>query len=229
LGNEFTVGTYRYAGKALFRLPVPAMGVYPSPSGKDFEGCRNHFMWLGSDGLVNKGLDLVLEAFSRTPEHLLTVCGPVEKEEDFEKVYYEELYHTRNIHTIGWVDLEGEKFKEISERCVGLVYPSCSEGQSGAVVNCIRAGLIPIISYESGVDVEGFGVTLRDCTVDGIVAAVQNINRLPEEKLRGMAVKAWDYARMNHTKEKYARELKRFLDMVISAPAEEEFVIKADP
>jgi hypothetical protein len=227
LGNEFTVGTYGYAKKNIFQLPVPAMSVYPSPSDKDFEGCRHKFMWLGSDGLVNKGLDLVLEVFSRAPEKHLTVCGPVERERDFEKAYYKELYETPNINSVGWVDVGGDEFKEIVGNCIGLIYPSCSEGQSGAVVTCMQAGLIPIISYESGVDVKGFGETLRQCTVDEIFDSIQRVSRFPSERMREMAVSTWEYARVNHTREKYAGELKRFLEMVISEPVGKSFPMEA--
>ena len=75
---------------------------YPWPEAKDFEACRTRFLWLGSRGMVFKGLDLVLDAFVQMPEYHLTVCGPVAKEKDFEQVYYQELYHTSNIHTYGW-------------------------------------------------------------------------------------------------------------------------------
>ena len=76
-GNQFNVGTYEYAGKPIFQIPLPTCVVYPEPDNKDFSTYNTHFLWLGSDGLVHKGLDLVLEAFSQMPEYRLTVCGPI--------------------------------------------------------------------------------------------------------------------------------------------------------
>ena len=154
LGNEFTISTYRYANKPLYRLPISAAALYPWPEDKDFEQTRKHFLWFGSTGFVHKGLDLVLEAFADMADYDLTICGPIDNEKDFESAYYTELYKTPNIHTVGWIDISSSRFLEITRNCIGVVYPSCSEGQCGGVVTCMHAGLIPIISYESGVDVD---------------------------------------------------------------------------
>ena len=104
LGNEFTVGTYAYADKPLYRLPISSSALYPWQEDKNFEACRNHYLWLGSYGFVHKGLDLVLEAFAEMPQYHLTVCGPIEEESDFATAYEKELYRTPNIHTAGWID-----------------------------------------------------------------------------------------------------------------------------
>jgi len=216
LGNSFTISTYHYAQKPIFRIPVPTCTVYPFPENKNYENCRNRFLWLGNRGLVHKGLDLVLEAFAEMPAYHLTVCGPIQKEKDFENVFYEELYQTPNIHTVGWVDVDSPKFLEIANKCVGLIYPSCSEGQSGAVVTCLQAGLIPIISYESGVDVHDFGIILKDCSIEEIKRSVQMVSNLSVEELKRMARNTWEYARANHTREKYAEEYRETVEKIIS-------------
>lgn len=127
-GNAFTLDTYRYANTPLFRVPISTCAQFPWPENKDFEACRSNFLWFGSGGFVHKGLDLVLEAFAQIPEHHLYVCGPLLKEKDFVKAYYKELYQTPNIHAVGWVDVDGPAFREIANKCLGLVYVSCSEG-----------------------------------------------------------------------------------------------------
>jgi glycosyltransferase involved in cell wall biosynthesis len=216
LGNNFTISTYHYAQKPIFPVPVPTCTVYPCPENKNYETCRNHFLWLGNLGLVHKGLDLVLEAFAEMPDYHLSVCGPIQKEKDFEKAFYKELYQTPTIHTVGWVDVSSPKFLEIANKCVGLIYPSCSEGQSGAVVTCLQAGLIPIISYESGVDVHDFGIILKDCSINEIKRSIQMVSKLPAEELKQMARKAWEYARANHTREKYAKEYQKTVEKIIN-------------
>ena len=60
---------------------------------------------------------------------------------------------------------------------------------------CLHAGLIPIISYESGIDVEDFGVILKDNSIKTIKNTVQMISSLPGEQLQPMARKAWEFAR----------------------------------
>lgn len=216
LGNNFTIDTYSYAEKSIFRIPLPAITVYPWQEDKDYEISRNHFLWFGGRGLVHKGLDLVLDAFAKMPDYHLTVCGPIQEEKDFENAFYKELYQTPNIHTIGWVDVSSPEFTEITKRCIGFIYPSCSEGQSGAVVTCLQAGLIPIISYESGVDVDDFGVILKDCSIDEIKRSIIKISNLPTNELKRMARKAWEYARANHTREKFTQEYKKVIEKIIT-------------
>lgn len=216
LGNSFTIGTYSYAQKLILPLSVPTATVYPWPQDKNYDSCRNRFLWFGSSGLAHKGLDLVLEAFVEMPELHLYVCGPIRQEKDFEKAYYEELYHTPNIHTVGWVDVSSTEFIEITNNCLGLIYPSCSEGQSGAVVTCLQAGLIPIVSHESGVDVDSLGVVLKDCSIGEIKNSLRMISSLSAAELQGMSRKAWEFARTNHTIDTYTKEYRKALDKIFT-------------
>jgi glycosyltransferase involved in cell wall biosynthesis len=216
LGNQFTLDTFRYAKKPLYPVPLLSCGCYAWPEGKDFDACRKRFLWFGSGGLVRKGLDLVLEAFAGMPDYHLTVCGPVHGDQDFERAYHKELYETPNIETTGWVDIESPKFRDICMNSVALIYPSCAEGQCGGVVTCMHMGVIPVISYESGVDVHDFGMILPDCSIQEIQNAIQRISSLPGKYLEQMARGAWEYARANHTKEKFAQEYRKIIDHILA-------------
>ncbi len=217
LGNDWTISTFSYANKPIYRLPSSSELLVSWPEDKDFEACRKRFLWFGSHGLVHKGLDLVLETFTEMPEYHLTICGPIKREKDFENAFYKELYQTPNIHTIGWVDLSSPKFIEIMNSCVGAIYASCSEGQSGSVVTCLQGGLIPIISRECGVDVsDDFGVILKNCSIEKIKNSVQRIASIPVQELKQMSRKAWEFARKNHTREKFAQEYRKIVEKFIS-------------
>lgn len=167
-------------------------------------------------GMVHKGLDLVLEAFSELPDCHLTVCGPVNREPDFEQAYAKELYRTKNIQTTGIVDLRSELFRSIVRNTGSLLYPSCSEGQAGSVITAMHAGLIPVISAESGVNVEDFGIIFPECTVDEIIKTATTIARTPENELERMAKGAWQYARDNHTRQTFAENYDRFVSRILS-------------
>lgn len=227
LGTQATMDTYRYANKPLFPIPISTPVVYPWHDGKDFETVRHRYLWFGSEGCVHKGLDLVLEAFVELPEHHLTVCGAVRSERDFEREYFNELYHTPNIHMAGWVDVRSAEFLAIANSCAALVYPSCSEGQSGAVVTCMHAGLIPIISRESGVDVQGFGHILTDCSVETIKDSVRTISRLPANELSTRARGAWEYARATHTRDQFANVYARTIGHIMVLEGQKERVCSA--
>jgi len=207
LGNEFTIGTYRFAGKQIERVPSPSSLLYPWPEEKDFESCRTHFLWFAGCGLVHKGLDLLLEAFAAMPEYHLWICGSVESEKDFTAVYRRELYETENIHVVGWLDLNDPKLLRIMQQCVGLLHPSCSESGGSAVIACMHAGLIPVVSYESSVDVApDFGIVLKKSSIEEIQDAVRLVAGMPAATLKAMARNTWERARAEHSPEKFVEE-----------------------
>lgn len=215
LGNQFNISTYRYAQKPIFQIYLPTCSIYHLPEDKDYEACRKNYLWFGSVGFVHKGLDLVLEAFAEMPDYRLYVCGPMHKDKVFEKIYYKELYQTPNIHTIGWVDIDSPKFIEISSNCVGNVFPSCSEGGGASVITSQQLGLIPVVSYESNVEVCDFGVTLKDCSIDEIKKTIRMVSSLPANELELMSRKAWEFANTNNTKERFAEEYRKFATKMI--------------
>lgn len=209
-GHEFTVDTYRYAKKPLYRVPKGLPLARPWQEEKDFAAVRNRFIWFGGIGMVHKGLDLVLEAFASMPEYKLMVCGPVEKEKDFVAAYHRELYETENIDLVGWVDVNSPKFLEITGNSIGLVHPSCSEGCSTAVVACMHAGLVPIISYESSVEISrDCGTVLMKSSVEELQEAIRSVASRPANTLKDMARNTWERARNEHSPERFVDEYKR--------------------
>lgn len=227
-GNQFNISTYCYAQKPIFQIHLPTCAIYPWPEDKNYENCRSHFLWFGSAGLIHKGLDLVLEAFAEMPDCHLTVCGPLRskdqlkddvllsEETDFENTYHKELYQSSNIQTIGWINVESPKFLNITSKCVGIIFPSCSEGGGASVITCMQAGLIPIVSYESNVDVDDFGVTLKDCSIEEIKNSIRMISSLSADELKLRARRAWEYAMANHTRERFAEEYKKIIKKIMT-------------
>lgn len=215
LGNEFTINTYRYAGKQIDRVPFPVLTTYPWPQGKDFSACRRHFLWMSSWAFVHKGLDLVLEAFRDMPDYHLTVAGPMEREPDFQRAYHDELYNTPNIHTIGWLDVTSPAFAEIASGCVGVIFASAGESGCGSVLSAMHAGLIPVVSYETSVDVEDFGTLLSTNSIDGIKAAIQQLSDLPLTELEDRARRSWQYVRAHHTRERFAAGYRSIVETIL--------------
>lgn len=211
LGNHVSAETYAFSRKQIFTVPVPVARLYPEPK-KDYEAVRKTFLWLGSLGFVHKGLDLVLEAFAEMPEYRLVVCGPVNEDREFEQAYYKELYERSNIFTHGWIDVASEEFMSIANASLALIYPSCAEGQSGGAATCMHAGVIPILSRQTGLDLTpGCGLLLNELSVAEVQAQVKAISELSGERLREMALNAWSCARRDHTRENY---LKRYTTII---------------
>lgn len=143
----------------------------PSQSG-------SHFFFFAGSGNVHKGLDLLLEAFKDSPAHLwiTQVIHP-----DFGAAYQRELQECPNIHLVGPLAMRRAAYYELADRCAYAIFPSCAEGQPGSVVECMHHGLIPVVSAESHLDTDGFGITLADCRIETIRATVEDLARRPAE------------------------------------------------
>ena len=216
VGNEFPASTYSYAKKPIFRVPVSTIAIYDWPNDKNFDECRNHFLWLGGAGLLHKGLDLVLEAFSELPDCHLTVCGPIQAERDFSTLYHKELFETVNIRTVGWIDVTSSEFITIANSCVGVISASCSECGAGSVITSMHAGMIPVVNYESSVETGDFGIFLKNCDVHTIKETIKMVAGLPKEELKLRARKTWEYVRANHTRGKFAVEYRNAIEKIIA-------------
>ena len=215
LGNTFTIENYSYANKPIYRIPISTTREFAWQD-RDIDVIRHNYLWFGSSGFVHKGLDLVLELFAGLPEKQLYVCGPFEKEHAFLQEYHQELFETSNIHPVGWVDVNGLKFKEILDQCLGIVFPSCAEGGGGSVISCMHAGVIPVVSYEASVDVTDNGVILKENTVSEMHKSVTQLSGLPATELEGMARETWEHAANIHSKKSFAEKYREFvLDVLL--------------
>lgn len=216
IGNDTTVRTFGLMSKKFVKIPASELIEYDWDENKDFEKCRKNFLWLGNTGFVHKGLDLVIEAFCKHPEFHLDICGPIHLEPEFEKSFHKELYSLDNIKTWDKVDVSSQMFCNLIKETIGIIYPSCSEGTAGSVIVGIHAGLIPIISKESGVDIpENSGVVLSNCSVEEICMKVQEIAIMSRSQLRNMSYLTWSNARERYTKkcfsETYAEFIRNYL------------------
>ena len=210
LGNEFTEQTFRFAVKPMTRVPISSAYEFPFPESRDYEMARKNFLWIGSYGMVHKGLDLVLEAFAEMPDLQLTVCGRPEKEEDYFRLYEKELKDTPNIHFHGWVDMASSEFSKIALTHASVVYPSCSEGGGGSVIHCMHAGMIPVCTREASVDLNDFGVLIREGSVSAVQEAVRKVASMSALEVGDRARASWEHVRAIHTREQFRNNYRAF-------------------
>lgn len=215
-GNAFVYGSFAYAGTPVFEIVNPAIALRPWNAAKDHDACRRRFLWLGSRGLAHKGLGRTLEAFAGLSDHHLTVCGPLDAEPAFCAAYRRELRQYPNIRAHGWIDLTDSAFDEVAGATLAHLLPSCAEAQAGAVINCMAAGLIPMVSRAVGMDVDPeFGVLLEDDSPPGIREAARALADRPAGELRDMARRAWEIAHEQHSIPRYKAMVGDILERII--------------
>ncbi len=210
IGNDWTRSTYASLGVSPTMIPAPYVSSWDRDSlKKDFRVCRSNFVWFGSLGAVHKGLDLALEAMETVDgDHMLEVCGDVEKESDFFELYRDHLLGRNNITYHGFMDVRSNEMKLILEQCGFVILPSCSEGTATSVLTMMDAGLIPIVTRESGIDIEDFGLLIQEFSPESVALAMEKAASLPSEEIRERSERVSRFTRENHSVEALEAKLR---------------------
>jgi hypothetical protein len=180
MGNDFVRKTYpvRFAEKMAL---VNNVTLHPF-----FEPVKrarnNHFLFISSVGQVHRGLDLLLEIFSKLP-YKLYVLSAFKSEPEFERIYANELYHSPNIIPVGFVSLDSADFRSAVNDSDFVILPSCSEGQSSSVVNLMAYGLLPVVPKFVGIDhIAELGVDIEELTIESVTHAVRTAVAMSDEE-----------------------------------------------
>lgn len=182
-GNRLTAGSW----SSIICGPVMAFNNYGSLSmgslERDWNSAKRNFLFYAGRLQIVRGLDLLLEIFPHHPNLHLYVCSAFKHEEPFSRCYNEELFHTPNIHAIGLVSKGEKRFREIVRHCGFIILPSCSDCQPGSVIEGMHAGLIPLVTRETGLDVEEAGVIFDSDNEQDIEKAILHVSTIKESWL----------------------------------------------
>ncbi|DAB27286.1 MAG: hypothetical protein A2513_03300 [Sulfurimonas sp. RIFOXYD12_FULL_33_39] len=211
LGNDVCANSYKkyYDGK-VYSVAVP---FYKTKEGEKIvmqrgKDASRNFLWFGSSGLVHKGLDLLLEYFSKNSDLTLHICAALENEPEFVNAYKNELHNSKNIITHGFVDIKDKLFEDILKSCSFVIFPSCSEGGAASVITAIgNGGLIPIITRETAIS-SGYEVWIDSFDYSGVDKAIKEAVALSDEEILYLQSKNLEYVLNNHSQKNYYNMLK---------------------
>jgi glycosyltransferase involved in cell wall biosynthesis len=215
-------GTGSFAGKtaweSVFSGPVHLFNnhgfgwIRPAEVMDDDSG--RHFLFLGSVNQVLKGLDQLLDTFSQLPDFHLHIAGYYEKEYDFCACYKQELYQTPNIHGHGYIVIGSPQWDALVRRCAFVILPSCSEGQAGAVVQAMHAGLIPVVTPGVGIDAGAFGVMLPEDPFPVLGETVVRLGLMPPEALQKLRKATLTAAHEQYSEASFSKRWREIVDLV---------------
>lgn len=221
MGNKTIQDSYKYQfSDHIYSIPVTYNADFPENEINSIIENKNYkqrkFLWFGSSGLVHKGLDLTLEAFAKRPELELYVCGPINKEPQFEKTFYKELYETNNIHTFGFLNIQSEQFKKVISECTFALLPSCSESEPSSLVNVMVNGLIPLSNKEAGYKNDWKGIEIETLTIDGLDKAINVALEIPTNELKERSIYIKNFMREHNNLDIFEKIMKKNLEHILS-------------
>lgn len=172
---------------------------------KDYSN-RHDILWIGGGGEILKGLDLCIDALGGNANYDLHIVGNVG--DDFKRIYSK----YKNIHYYGFLNINSSEFLHICEKCNFLIYPSCTEGMPGSVINSMYLGVIPIVSRWAAFDeIQKYGYLLKDLTVSAIHESLEWIKKLEKSDIKNMSEQCVTYSRETYNLERFAREFKEYM------------------
>jgi glycosyltransferase involved in cell wall biosynthesis len=174
LGNDRARQSYAKFG-SVYSLNNAAYATRTAGNFSNHTASQHNFLFFSGPGNVHKGLDLLLEAFTNSPNQLF-ICQTISPE--FGAVYAAEMERP-NIHILGFVRARTAPFYELVNKCAYVILPSCSEGSPGSVTECMHHGLIPVLTPQCNIDVQDFGLEIREGTVDSVKASVEAASARP--------------------------------------------------
>lgn len=217
IGNQYNLRSYD-----CFNMPpvyfIRNTGYNFSWLNKDIIRDKRNFLFFASGGQVHKGLDLLLDIFSEDgfPCNLY-ICSSFMNEEDFCQLYHHELNKCPNIFPVGFVDINGAVFREITEKCAFMIMPSCSEGCAGSVLTAMSAGLIPIISRECGIDgeIDDGVIQILDCKIDTIRKYILECSQKPDDWIKEHSALSVKTATTTYSFESFTRSVREAMSKTI--------------
>lgn len=214
-GDDYTKGTWEKD----FSTEIFMFNNYGYSStrfiNKDYSSAKHNFLFFTSSNQVGRGLDLLLEIYPKHPELHLYICSSFQYEKDFCRCYHKELYETPNIHPIGKIKVNSAAFYEIIENCAYVILPSCAEGQSGSVIQCMYAGLIPVITKETGINVEEFGITFVNNSLEEIENTIVKLSNFPSTWHREHSEMTRKIAEQKYSEEAFIRNWREILSIIL--------------
>lgn len=173
---------------------------------------KNNFLWFGSFGAIHKGLDLLIDVFSKRDDIILHICGLSKLDK---KVIH--LPKKNNIIDHGFVDVNSDRYLEIVDKCTYSMLPSCSEACSTSITTSMLHGLIPVVIRNSGFNrLTENAVFLEDYKVEYLESSVNRLINIPPNELEVLRNRTYDYARKSFSNEEFEKSFNTIIQEIVN-------------
>ena len=175
---------------------------------RDINNTKKNFLWFGSNGAIHKGLDILIDVFSKRNDINLFICG-VNKHD--RKIL--SLKSRDNIKVYKKISVKSNEYIEIIDNCSFAILPSCSEATSTSILTSMRHGLIPIVSenigFEKYID-EKF--ILKDYKIEYMEEKINELIAIDNKEIQKTHYLNFEKANNIFSIERYTEDLNKILN-----------------
>lgn len=170
IGNNFTKKTFGKNKNKVILLPGIPLDTHVK-SNYIINRCK--ILWVGSKGILHKGLHIACE-FAKKLNLVLVVVGISRDEKPFAEFILNNSGCHYELH--GYVSIPSSNWDKITNDLSFVLGVSISEGMSTSILTCIKTGLYPITVDRCGIN---FGPVIsfkpRENLVERLINAFKNI------------------------------------------------------
>ena len=175
VGNDFSKSSYIKYQKPLYQLLPIIKNDYLLTDQEIKNKKKTNVVYVGGTGLICKGLDIVIDAFLELPDFRLDIFGPSD-ENDFWNIYRSKI-KKKNIFFHGFVSPNSSLFRNIVKKATYHVNCPAAEGMATSILLTNSFGVIPIVSYSSGIDIQNFGYEIEN-EKNSIITKFNNLKKI---------------------------------------------------
>lgn len=217
IGSKYTLESYpqylRYKIKPIHQTCFDFSNIFDCQR-KFKEYGKNNFIFMGSKGSILKGLDIVLDFFEAHPELIVHLFGIIDN--DFYKVYSNQLNQCPNIVNHGFKDISSKTFLDIAYTSPWVLLPSVSEGCPGSVINCMKVGCIPIVTrYAACEEAAEVGFVMQEADILSLCNAIELALSFSDEEIEKRMKAAIEIASINYNETTFKKEFKNAIEGII--------------
>jgi len=196
-------------------FPTGIFNINYSFKRKNFEIARKHFLWLGSKGVIHKGLDLLIDIFQKRSDVILHIGGLSKAEK---KVL--PWKDSSNIIDHGQINIRSDLFLKIVEQCAYIILPSCSEGFSTSISTGMLHGLIPVVMKGTGFNrLNNKAVLLEDYKIEYIESALNELANKSSHELNEVSNEVFKFAHQNFSVKAFKENIQEIIVEILNKNA----------
>lgn len=180
---------------------------------KNHKETRNNFLWLGSSGAIHKGLDLLIDVFSKRDDITLHICGLSSKEKFFLGVP-----DRKNIIEYGYMDIKSQDFLSLVDLCTYSILPSCSEGFATSITTGMMHGLIPVVMKNTGFNrIRDLAIFIDDYKLETIELKLNEIIKFSDQELQNTSTQVYEFAHENFNISTFEKKFKKIILKILAS------------
>ena len=130
--------------------------------------------------------------------------------------YYDaSINKNKNINFHGMLDVNSHEMGLLVEQNSFVILPSCSEGGASSVLTCMNLGLIPIVTKECSINLDGFGIKIEGFSKEHVLESIITALSMTDEDINNQRLLIKSFLKDNHSSEAIEAKFTSILKNII--------------